>query len=112
MVSDGKNPHTKKVSEVDPELINTIVIGTGSSYCGNCDKNAFPDEGWHKTVRHDMKEIFVENTDTGTEVILPAEPGISGCGTEWKYMTSYYMGVNIREVCEYKWPQYEWLEAG
>lgn len=109
MVDEVPKKLNTKIFGQDENLnVNTIVIGGWSSKCGNCHQNAFPDEGSHKTVKHDNKEIFLDDkSGMGRDRIIPAEPGIEGCGTEWKYMYCEYTGQ--KDNCLSKWPQYEWI---
>ena len=108
MDDNPENNDTIISDEVVSKKINTVIIGGFSSRCANCNGNAFPDEGSHKTQVYG-KEIFVENTLTGEEEIRPAAPEVAGCGTPWYYMTSGYLGEDIQKICEDKWPKYLWI---
>lgn len=70
----------------------TIIIDTWYSTCGDCDKSATPNESHHNTI-------------------LGYGPlnGTAGCGVEFKYAASNYMGLKMKETVKAKWPHLSWV---
>lgn len=74
----------------DPRYKECIDIGSWSSTCCNCGKEALPDEKAHLT-----------------RVGYGPQNGDPGCGITWKYYTSGYSGLGLDNIVERKWP---WLK--
>lgn len=84
----GQRPYRKY-----PEsCAEALVIDRSASYCGNCGKDANPNQETHRDI-------------TGYN----PEPG-GGCGVRWKHVTSSYFGDNIEQAVRDMRPDLEWIE--
>jgi hypothetical protein len=72
---------------------NLLVINRSDNYCANCSKGTTLTERFHTTVTSWSDE----------------ERAKPGCGTEFLYVASDYVGLRMRELCDEKWPHLEWV---
>lgn len=72
-----------------------LVINLSSSECLNCGRGCSPEEKSHLTV-------------LGYSV--PKDE--KGCGIEYKYVTSDYMGMKMEERCKEMRPDLIWIDTG
>jgi len=65
----------------DPRMKETVIINPWSSKCGNCGEDCSYSEAKHLT-----------NLGYGPQ------NGTPGCGVEWKYVTTEYLGKREEEA--------------
>lgn len=64
-----------------PKMKESVIINPSSSTCGNCHEDCDYDEKRHETV-----------------LGYGPKNGTKGCGIEWKYVTTQYMGKRDEEA--------------
>ena len=73
-----------------PERANTLIIDRWSSDCGSCGRGADLSETHHFTC-------------------LGYGDQPPGCGAEYLYLSSHYMGEEQERVCRELRPDLEWV---
>lgn len=79
------------------KLHETVIINPSQSICGNCGHYANPSEIGHFTRYPGY--VSLDKIDK-----IPRY----GCGILWKYVSSDYIGLNLRERYERQYPNLEW----
>lgn len=75
--------------EMEEKVNHTLFIDLSNSSCGNCGKQTLPDGNTHDKV-----------SGYGG--------GQPGCGVEWRYVSSNYVGPRIDLAVKRNRPDLEW----
>lgn len=71
----------------------TLIINRSNSSCGNCGRGCNPHSKTH--------DVIYEYSPTSGEK--------SGCGIEWRYVRSDYIGDGMAEACKTMRPDLVWV---
>lgn len=84
---------TTVIREKSEQQKQTLIIDRSSSSCGNCGRGCSPLGKTH--------DVIIEYSATSGE-----KPG---CGIEWRYLRSNYVGGGMAESCKKMRPDLIWV---